>query len=239
MIKAMVISFILVTLTMILIEAKSVISDQSKDSLFTNPLNEKLVSKCEKKSCTEAIRKFNSLTEDLIMDRYHLVLVHRLKCLLVLRLTKHDSTSNDSACSYHTTEGFIKSPDVKLLTSDFAALRLYENLLDKILGELYIVMKLEANIDSGQNFLVSMLQLCNSVKSLYMRIKSIVEIYSECNCETFEKTKELYIQTYDVLTKKYDHSKSMLIILKQLEILKKIFKEDFWERKKKYVLCDT
>ncbi|XP_065660438.1 uncharacterized protein LOC105851033 isoform X2 [Hydra vulgaris] len=237
--KAMVKSFLLATLIMILIEAKSVTSDQSKDSLFTNPLNEKLVPKCEKKSCTEAIRKFNSLTEDLIMDRYYLVFVHRLKCLLVLRLTKHDSTSNDSACSYHTTEGFIKSPDVKSLSSDLAALRLYENLLDKILKELYIVMKHEASVDSGQNFLVSMLQMCNSVKSLYIRIKSIVEIFSECNCETFEETKESYIQSYDVLRKKYDHSKSMLIILKQLGILKKIFKEDFWERKKKYVLCDT
>ncbi|XP_065659787.1 uncharacterized protein LOC100213300 isoform X2 [Hydra vulgaris] len=227
------------TLIVILIEAKSVMPDQSKGMLFTNPQNSKIIPKCEKKSCMEALRKFHSLTDDLIMDRYHLVLVHRLKCLLVLRLTKHDSTSNGSACSYHTTEGFIKNPDVKSLTSDFSALRLFENLLNKILGELYIVMKHEASIDSGQNFMAMMLQICNNVKSLYMQVKSIVEIFSECNCEVFENSQEPYIQSYDVLTKKYDHTKSMLIILRQFGILKKNFKEVFWERKKKYVLCDT
>ncbi|XP_065659782.1 uncharacterized protein LOC136083838 isoform X1 [Hydra vulgaris] len=204
-------------------KAKSKMLDQSKGTLSTNPLNSKIIPKCEKKSCTEALKKFHSLTEDLIMDRYYFVAVHRLNCFLFLRITKHDSTLNDSACSYHTTEGFIKSPNVKSLTSDFSALRLYENLLDKILGELYIVMKHEASIESGQNFMVTMLQICNSVKSLYMRIKSIVEIFSECNCEVLNETKELYIQSYDVLTKKYNHSKSMLIILKQLEVLKKDF----------------
>ncbi|XP_047143550.1 uncharacterized protein LOC100215935 isoform X1 [Hydra vulgaris] len=200
------------------------------DELSTNPLNT-ATSNCQIKSCFTQMKNFVfRLSDDLLMDTYHLSLVHRLKCLVIEQLSEVPTT-NMSICSYDTSESFVKRPEFKTLSILQAVWR-YQHLFEMILKELFDVLKSE---DKTQEPIYNnLLQVINRLKLLISRIQNIIQPISECMCQVAENVSEVYIQSYNSLRKKYSHTKSMFIILKQLNILRKIIKEDIWKRQKKY-----
>ena len=63
-----------------------------------------------------------------------------------------------------------------LFAQDYLALQQYQDLLDKVLGEIFLVMKSEAATESDTSVVSTLLDISSNVKSLTMRIKSIIQV---------------------------------------------------------------
>nr|XP_047125480.1 uncharacterized protein LOC124807562 [Hydra vulgaris] len=196
------------------------------------------VQTCSLKKCS-ANKLFYDMAINVITDQTQLSTISQLKCNMGYLAASEEKllSSNSSNCFYTSSESFLSPPYLEKVEKIHDALNIHLGILNEILSSLFLMSNNESQ-DARVNYFNDILSVQKILKSLMQKINNVLTELSTCGCLSLDdRSSKVYTQSYQQLVSKYSHAKSSFITLKQLEIMYKTMKRDFWERQKYFILA--
>ncbi|XP_065670903.1 uncharacterized protein LOC124807562 isoform X2 [Hydra vulgaris] len=196
------------------------------------------VQTCTLTKCS-ANKLFYDMAINVITDQTELSTISQLKCNMGILAAVEEKllSSNPSNCFYTSSESFLSPPYLEKVEKIHDALNIHLGILNEILSSLFLMSNNESQ-DARVNYFNDILSVQNILKNLMQKMNNVLTELSTCGCLSLDdRSSKVYTQSYQQLVSKYSHAKSSFITLKQLEIMYKTMKRDFWERQKYFILA--